>query len=222
MASKPLGARARPTSELDRALGIAKLRRVGGEEVQAILDERAAQFEDREEAAVVVFLLAEELGLRRVAGQPLPETARPRIKLGAGEFQRSLAVECVGAALGDDIDHAAGRSAVFRLEAGALDLHFADELERDGALAAERGVTNVGDFDAVDDEDVLRTARAVDRIATDPAPGTAAAGPSSAGICPPGFDVEDHTRRHLQQRVESASLRSVINKFLGDVRRGLA
>ena len=60
-------------------------------------------------------------------------------------------------------------SAILRLEARGLNLHLAHELERDGTLTAERAAANVGDLDAVDNERVLRTARAIDRMPPTPA-----------------------------------------------------
>ena len=47
-----------------------------------------------------------------------------------GGSSRTRARELVGAALGDDVDDAAGRLAELRLVAAGLDLHFLDEVER--------------------------------------------------------------------------------------------
>src|SRR5207253_10955088 len=65
------------------------------------------------------------------------------------------------ARLGDDVDDTAGRAAVLGLVAARLDLDLLDELAVDG-LALEP-LDDVGRVDAVDQEEVLRRGRAVDR-----------------------------------------------------------
>ena len=81
------------------------------------------------------------------------------------------ALERIRAALGDDVDHAAGGLAELRFVAARLDLHFLHEVERravaeraeDDRVRPERAVAAVGDVHAVDDVLVLEAARSADR-----------------------------------------------------------
>ena len=79
--------------------------------------------------------------------------------------EQRVAVIVVGAALGDDVDHAAGRAAVLRGVAAGLHLDFFDEVDDD--VLARQAALQVGRLDAVDDVAVLAGARAVDREAAE-------------------------------------------------------
>ena len=81
------------------------------------------------------------------------------------DVEHAETVQVVGAALGHDVDDAAGRAAEFGRVAARLHLDFFDEVG-DDALA--RGAAlEVGRLDAVDDVAVLAGAGAVDREATE-------------------------------------------------------
>ncbi len=77
------------------------------------------------------------------------------------EVPEHVPVELVAAGLGDHVDHAAGIAAVLRLVAARLDLDFLDELPVEG-LALEP-LDDVGRVDAVDQEQILRRGRTVNR-----------------------------------------------------------
>src|SRR6185369_15500682 len=64
------------SGERDRSLGASHVGRVAGKEMQPILDNRPAKRKYREEVPILVFLLAEEFGLRLISSKTLPKTAR--------------------------------------------------------------------------------------------------------------------------------------------------
>src|SRR5260370_599696 len=72
----------------------------------------------------------------------------------------SRAVKRIGALLHDDVDHAAQGAAVFRLDAGGLNLDFLDELEGDVGLGSATG--DVLRVLAFHKEGVLRISSATD------------------------------------------------------------
>ncbi len=81
------------------------------------------------------------------------------------ELEASLAVPVVAAAARLHVDDAARGAAIFGFVARALDLDFADEVERHVLGRSEGAVLNARHFDAVDDEHVLGARGAVDREA---------------------------------------------------------
>jgi len=118
------------------------------------------------------------------------------------------AVELVGAALGDDVDHAAGALAVFGLEAALLDLDFLHEVEGhagaeravDAGVGAHRAVAGVGDVHAVHDVVVLQ-----------------AGGTANGRVVGAQRPAVAHAGGHAEQGGEVALHRDVQVEVLGEV-----
>jgi hypothetical protein len=105
----------------------------------------------------------------------------------------------VTAALGHNVDHAAGRAAEFGFETRALDLHFLHEREGQVVVLTQHAGTEVGHFLTVDDERVLRTGSTVHLEATVERLGTG-------------------RRSNLQQAGEVGGLRQQLSSSCCDVR----
>src|SRR6266511_886725 len=102
-------------------------------------------------------------------------------------------MKVVAAALSDDVDHAARGAAILRFESAALDLNFADKFKRNRALTSECCVTNIRDFNTVDNESVLGTACAVNRVPAHAAAGVVSGGASGTGRSTASSGVKQHT-----------------------------
>src|SRR5437773_2625565 len=98
----------------------------------------------------------------------------------------------VGSALGGDVDHSARGAAIFGLETAALYLYFADELERDRALASEGPVADIRDVHTIDHKNILGTAGAIDGIAADAAGRIVSCSFRGATSGTPGPRIKDH------------------------------
>ena len=68
----------------------------------------------------------------------------------------------IATAFGYDVNHAAGRTTILGLEAIGLNLDFLYELERNVVIGVQVAGAEIGNFLTVNNERVLRTARAVD------------------------------------------------------------
>src|ERR1041384_2241448 len=194
-----------------------EFRSITRKEMQTIFEDWPAELENRIEGSVLVFLLAEELGQLSVGCLPLPEAARRRVQTGTGEHERAFTVEVIRSALGDDVDHAAGRAAVFSLVTTDLYLNLLNELERNRALATQRSVPNIRNFHAVNDEGVFRTARSIDRVSADAATGVVAGRSGHATADAAGLGVKYDARSVLQNGVEGAALGRALDDFLSYV-----
>src|SRR5262245_4976228 len=208
MAENPLSSRTRAGDKRNGSLSALQFAGVTGEEIQALLDDRAAKGVAGEESAIFIFSLTEELIPCHVGGGALPETAWRGVQPCGDELKPAFAMKLVRTALAHDVDYSAHRARVFGFEAGGLDLDFAEEFERDRVVVSERATANVGNFNAVNDEGVFRAARAIDLEASD------------AEVTGLGFSAD--AGGHDKDGVEVPALRRVFNKFLGDVGRGLA
>ena len=129
---------------------------------QPVADERSAQREARLHLPVLVLGKRDVFSTARIGRHELQRRPQSSVEHVPRPIDERVAVPRVGAALRDDVQDAAGRTAVLGAVTGGLDLHFVYEV-RDEKLAggADDGV---GRFHAVDDDPVLGAARAVIEI----------------------------------------------------------
>ena len=156
----PEGGRRRLPAERQRAVGVAQGRHVAGEEPRAVPHDRSAQGEAWLRLRVAILRVSHVLGARRVRRLELQRWTRARVEALARPEEQPLAVPVIGAALRDDVQHAAGGPAVLGAVPGRLHLELLDEVgDQELARRADPGV---GGLHAVDDHAVLCTGRSVD------------------------------------------------------------
>ena len=112
------------------------------------------------DACVCVFRVGHVLGTCRIQRHLAEGTAPAALERIAFEVDQHVAAPRVGAALGHDVDHSAGRATVLGGIPARLHLDFIDELRQD--RVARHAREQVGGLDAVDQEAILRRAGAVD------------------------------------------------------------
>ena len=133
---------------------------IGGEQPGAVSFERTADGEAGLDAPVGIFRVRHVLGAGRVRGHSAEGLSRPAVERVAFEVDQGVAAPGVGAALRHDVDDAARGAAVFGGVPARLHLNLVDELRQD--VMTRQAADQVRGLDAIDDEPVLRGARAVD------------------------------------------------------------
>src|SRR5437899_2819753 len=100
----------------------------------------------------------------------------------------------IATAFSDHVNHTTGGTSVLCIESAALNLNFADELERNGALTSKRRITYVRNFHTIDDESVLGTAGTIDGIAPNAARRVVAVSTGHTATGTAGSHIEDNAR----------------------------
>ena len=117
---------------VDRLLGVELRALRCGKEVRAIERDRSAERSTVLIAAVILLVeLVDFFGLRLGVHRAVPEE------------REAASLELIGAALGDDVHHAAIAASVLRLVAGGLEVEFLDRLEREELQEPADGVVVV-------------------------------------------------------------------------------
>ena len=159
---------------------------VGAEVPQAILDDESAE----RDAGVRLVRDVRDLRGRLPAARPRAVVGLQRAAFAESEDRSA---ELVAAALGQDVDHAAGHAAVFGRQAARLHFDFLNEVVVQRlAFVAQ---LDAGRIQAVDDVLVFRARRSVDDRAN---------------------HVGRHARRHRGQGVEVAAHRQLVEHFRRD------
>ena len=146
-----------------RRLGQRRL--VRREEPGTVLPDRTTERDARLEAVVLVFGVGPVLGLVAVGRRQAQRRRVAGLEPVTLPVEAGAALEAVRAALGHHVDDATERAAELGVVAARLDLDFVEEVGNDAL--ARHAALQVRGLDAVDDEPVLASARAIDRQTTE-------------------------------------------------------